>query len=59
MNNILLMKFHVIGLNKQSYFCHCCDKKKKKKKRMENKEKKGIENHFATYQLKIYFPFTL
>lgn len=32
---------------------------KKKKKRMENKEKKGIENHFATYQLKIYFPFTL
>lgn len=31
----------------------------KKKKRMENKEKKGIENHFATYQLKIYFPFTL
>lgn len=29
-----------------------------KKKRMENKEKKGIENHFATYQLKIYFPFT-
>ena len=32
---------------------------KKKKKSMENKEKKGIENHFATYQLKIYFPFTL
>ena len=33
--------------------------KKNKKKKMENKEKKGIENHFATYQLKIYFPFTL
>ena len=29
MNNILLMKFHVIGLNKQSCFRHCCDKKKK------------------------------
>lgn len=29
------------------------------KKKMENKEKKGIENHFATYQLKIYFPFTV
>lgn len=32
---------------------------KKKKKEWKNKEKKGIENHFATYQLKIYFPFTL
>lgn len=30
-----------------------------KTKKMENKEKKGIENHFATYQLKIYFPFTV
>ena len=31
----------------------------KKKKEWKTRKKKGIENHFATYQLKIYFPFTL
>ena len=29
------------------------------KKKNGKQGKKGIENHFATYQLKIYFPFTL
>lgn len=31
----------------------------KKKKKNGKQGKKKIENHFATYQLKIYFPFTL